>query len=256
MKLDVAVRFGNVTRSTVEDDEVDMTALRAALEKAGYSKPSMEAYAWASRFIEQGGTREAWIEAYDRAAEKLPREGQYEAAANGGHHPGADPRPPLSREGQRPNAAEGGRSMSADSGRHLPAGGHRTSAVPSGQGKIASGRRPIASGGGQKSSVSHDLIAGAHPAREPSAGQRDAAAKVAKTIAITVLDTTKTADGKRWGDVIFYELGGMLRDGAIAKMVRYQLGEVPVELRDRRLRELITPDDFKSVLIRAARINE
>ncbi len=57
-----------------------MSALKVALEKAGYSKHEMRAFGWAKEFIEAGGSREQWLAAFDRASDKCGGRGQYDFA--------------------------------------------------------------------------------------------------------------------------------------------------------------------------------
>lgn len=156
-----------------------MTALLAALERAGLSRADMEAYAWALRFINQGGSREAWIAAFDKAAEKLSGQGRIIHAVSG-QRGSAEARQPMPSEGQSSRASAFCGTLAAEH------------AVP-----------PLGNPS-RAGAANHPLAPGAHsgdaaPAREPTPSQRAASLRVHQQAAITVLDTFKI-DGKPLGD--------------------------------------------------------
>ena len=81
----------------------------------------------------------------------------------------------------------------------------------------------------------------------------DVAAMKAAAIASakTLLATMTTSDGTPWGEVGFYELDSMDRDGAIARSIKELYGSRIAqvnELRGKRLKELLTPDEFKQAV--------
>jgi hypothetical protein len=84
--------------------------------------------------------------------------------------------------------------------------------------------------------------------REPSSSALAATLSVAKNMARTVLDTSKTSDGRPWGDVCAHELGGMERDGKFAAALRDKIGALNDKQRTLPIRELISPDGFSAVL--------
>lgn len=97
----------------------------------------------------------------------------------------------------------------------------------------------------------------AAPARQPiqkprSAADIKAAIEIERSSAKTILATMLTSDGIPWGDVGFHELDGMQRDGSIAQAIKHLYGSRYARgdnrLRFRRLKELLTPDEFRQAV--------
>lgn len=95
------------------------------------------------------------------------------------------------------------------------------------------------------------------PARQPtqkprSAADIKAAIEIERSSARTILATMLTSDGIPWGDVGFHELDGMQRDGSIAKAIKHLYGSRYARgdnrLRFKRLKELLTPDEFRQAV--------
>lgn len=84
--------------------------------------------------------------------------------------------------------------------------------------------------------------------REPSKTSLDAVSRIKSIVAQTVLDRTKTSDGRAWGDVGAHELDGMERDGKLAKLIQSRIGVLTNADRFRKVRELITPKRFEECL--------
>lgn len=186
-----------------------------------------------------------------RAPARQPSEdgtGQSSVAVGGGQHTGARPSSPVESEGTSFRAPQG-HSPVAPSLSPVDVG-RADCTAPQGQRAIARPASPFRDGAGQQGCASTGQQSGAGPVaiREPSPAFRRAAAGVAKAVAITVLDLTKTSDGRAWGDVGAHELDGMARDGAIARAVRARLGILTNEQRFKPLRELIRPDEFRALL--------
>lgn len=65
---------------------------------------------------------------------------------------------------------------------------------------------------------------------------------------LSVLDTTKTSDGRAWGDVGYHELFALDRDGEIARRIHQKCGVVPEDKKFAQVRELIRADMFAEIL--------
>lgn len=87
-----------------------------------------------------------------------------------------------------------------------------------------------------------------HPVREPSKHDRAVAAAIAKRVGAAMIDSMKTSDGRVWGDVGAHELDGMVRDGAIAGLIKSKLGRLSNAQRFMPLRQLIKPDEFEQII--------
>lgn len=95
------------------------------------------------------------------------------------------------------------------------------------------------------------------PARQPihkprSAADIKASIEIERSSAKTILATMLTSDGMPWGEVGFHELDGMQRDGSIAQAIKHLYGSRYAQgdnrLRFKRLKELLTPDEFKQAV--------
>lgn len=81
------------------------------------------------------------------------------------------------------------------------------------------------------------------PVRPNLYGTASLAAK--NTLAQSVFDRARTADGRAWGDVGAHELNGMERDGALAKAIKSKLGVLSNQQRFMTIRELMRPESFE-----------
>lgn len=120
-----------------------------------------------------------------------------------------------------------------------------------------SGASPSPSNGapeGHVDGVPHVVIA---PARQPihkprSVADIKASIEIERSSAKTILATMLTSDGMPWGEVGFHELDGMQRDGSIAQAIKHLYGSRYAHgdnrLRFKRLKELLTPDEFKQAV--------
>ena len=95
------------------------------------------------------------------------------------------------------------------------------------------------------------------PARQPihkprSVADIKASIEIERISAKTILATMLTSDGMPWGEVGFHELDGMQRDGSIAQAIKQLYGSRYAQgdnrLRFKRLKELLTPDEFKQAV--------
>lgn len=120
-----------------------------------------------------------------------------------------------------------------------------------------SGASPSPSNGapeGHVDGVPHVVIA---PARQPihkprSVADIKASIEIERSSAKTILATMLTSYGMPWGEVGFHELDGMQRDGSIAQAIKHLYGSRYAQgdnrLRFKRLKELLTPDEFKQAV--------
>ena len=91
------------------------------------------------------------------------------------------------------------------------------------------------------------------PIHKPrSAADIKASIEIERSSAKTILATMLTSDGMPWGEVGFHELDGMQRDGSIAQAIKHLYGSRYAQgdnrLRFKRLKELLTPDEFKQAV--------
>lgn len=99
----------------------------------------------------------------------------------------------------------------------------------------------------------HDKLAqsgrytNAAPAREPSAGQRAAAANVRNVVSITVLDTFKIRDGRAIGDVRFGEVERLRAASAMEAAIFERIQQHAVANSDAKIRDVITPKQFQRI---------
>lgn len=119
---------------------------------------------------------------------------------------------------------------------------------------VASPSPPNGAPEGHVDGVPHVVIA---PARQPihkprSAADIKASIEIERRSAKTILATMLTSDGMPWGEVGFHELDGMQRDGSIAQAIKHLYGSRYTQgdnrLRFKRLKELLTPDEFKQAV--------
>jgi len=247
-----------------------ITAFSAALDRAGFDRALFDLRAIAENFIKSGGTRDAWMRAFDVAAGMLGED----------HLPifrqDQTSRVPV----QQPNASEeANSSVPAGATTHLPPArnpmldeGHAisahespTSAAPIRQPDRSEGHTedvqqdhrigaptptPITSG----KAVGKSPVRAGHtmpPAREPSRGFINATIAANQTAARSVLHTVKTSDGRWWAEVCPYEVNAMQRDAIRGMALLSACGA----LNDRQSRmtfgELLSPERAKLALDQA-----
>jgi hypothetical protein len=195
---------------------------------AGFNRAEMEAGAAAMKFLESGGTEERWIAVYRATAERMSGRGQIYGAGEGRL---------LSAPTRQP-VEDGGANV------RLPDSGLASSASPSSSNRGGEGRPPHAQ-------VRQPL--GALPVREPkpqrAAIDFGAASLAIKTkLAQTVLDRVQTNDGRAWGDVKYYELDHMGRDGALAQALRNHIGVLTNNPQYcMPIRDLVNAETFEAI---------
>lgn len=121
----------------------------------------------------------------------------------------------------------------------------------------ASRASPLPANGALEGQSMSDSQCSFAPARQPiqrsrSAADIKASIEIERQSAKTILATMLTADGTPWGEVGFHELDGMRRDGSIAQAIKHLYGsryaQGDNQLRFKRLKELLTPDEFKQAV--------
>ena len=243
-----------------------MSTMAAALEKAGFNKADMEAYATAVKFLKSGGTEDRWLSVFRRAAASISREGQ-KSPVKKDHEGYADATNPIPTEGQVPSvqsnhnrSADGGNPMPGENQMHLAREGQQTGAdarrpmldqgqprdARNGRLNIAEVKHPIASGRGHLDSAKGQPLT-ASPAREPSEAYLRAAAQSRLETARTALYLHKTSDGRWWGDVHPREFAGMMRDGKIAEACTRVFGPFSAKQMGMKLGELLNDKQQKRV---------
>jgi hypothetical protein len=110
----------------------------------------------------------------------------------------------------------------------------------------------VARGVGQQADGPRNQFA--RPAREPSPAHRAAAAAVARSVAITVLDTFMVRDGRAIGDVRYGELQRMMSTNAVEAAVIRQILDHGKAAHDARVRDVVKVDDLQKFIQRAAEI--
>lgn len=114
-------------------------------------------------------------------------------------------------------------------------------------------RQPQASGAGRVSDAARPVTP-CPPAREPSQAQRNAARRVAQTMAVTVLDTHRIRDGRAIGDVRFGELDRIrssnTREAALLRLIQRH-----AQADDNmRVRDVVKAKDMQIMIQKAAEI--
>lgn len=194
----------------------------STMQAVDLNKIRMEAYLLAVRFIELGGTKEAWLDAFLHAANEMPGEGQQGFASDG-------------------------RSVHANARQPIPSEGHIMCAGD-GQNDHVNARNPTTNGSGHTFDAKDGQSTRAAPVRGPSKSQVSAAGAARLAAARTVLDTCKTHDGRAWGNVGAHELDSMKRDGGLAKAIKDHVGQLSNSQRFLPVRDLITAKQFQKLL--------
>lgn len=132
----------------------------------------------------------------------------------------------------------------------MRSGGHNASAQQR-QSCAAPASQPYRNGTGQAERATGQTMFARPVAKEPSASRRAAMGSSRNLLALTVLDTRKTHDGRAWGDVGVHELDSMDRDGAIARAIRNKLGALSNAQRFMNVRDLVKPQEFERILQQA-----
>jgi hypothetical protein len=241
--------------------EERMTQMSDAFARAGLTRIDYEAAAAALKFINSGGSREAWIQAFDRAAASKrstdqdgndgnvqasvvqasppkPSEGQINRVGNNQARL-ADARPPITSGHERD--AQRGQNQSP-----IPAVGHEPIA-PQGHMKHVDGGKPITSGAAMNG-ASQKAIQRPPPAREPTQRYLHAMAESRRATAKVQLEIMKTSNGVVWGDIRPREFAGMIRDGHMAWAIKEAFGPFNPRQENMQLREFLPDAVFKKAI--------
>lgn len=265
-----------------------MTAISDAFARAGLTRIDYEAATAALRFINSGGSREAWMQAFDRASASkrskdhstVARDGQFETvpasppkpsegqcpSVGDDHRRLADARPPIT-SGQTGNAQSG--HAVAAAGDSIPAVGHDDTAHL-GRAYVADSGKPIL-GEGQNDRVGNDQMVDANtqkpitsgaadftlpkkakpsvpPAREPTQRYLNAMAESRRATAKVQLELLKTSNGVPWGSIRPREFVGMIRDGHMAWAIKEAFGPFNPKQENMELREFLPDAVFRKAI--------
>lgn len=265
-----------------------MTQMSDAFARAGLSRIDYEAATAALRFINSGGSREAWMQAFDRAAASK-RSGDRSRSASDGLVSSVPASPPMPSGGhtssgdyayQPPANARlpitSGHMSTVQrdhytdaAGDPIPAVGH-VDIAQRGQRVDADGGKPIL-GGGQSEHVGGDqkspastqnpITSGAAkrslpnkvsnampPAREPTRSYINAMAESRRATAKVQLELIKTSNGVVWGSIRPREFVGMIRDGHMAWAITEAFGPFSSKQENMQLREFMPDAVFKKAI--------
>lgn len=198
------------------------------LVSAGLSRAEMEFGAAVMKFLKSGGTTVRAHALIDATAERMSGRGR----TNGVHTD-------LLRVAPTRQPVEDGEATVAQSLED-----RIMDAPPSSFNRGGEGLR-IRAGNG--------LLQTAIPVREPKPQRAPidfgAASVAIKTkLAQTVLDRVQTNDGRAWGDVKYYELDHMGRDGALAQALRNHIGVLTNNTQYcMPIRELVNAETFEAI---------
>lgn len=123
-----------------------------------------------------------------------------------------------------------------------------------GQGALENQTINAADANGVSPSRNDSHIKLAHPVREPSAAERSIAARIANTIAVSIMDTFKVRDGRSIGDVRYGELRRMMGANAREAAVIRQILDHADAPHDVRVRDVIKTEHLQRFVQRAAEI--
>lgn len=140
----------------------------------------------------------------------------------------------------------------------LPGEGHFSFATE-GQAANADARQPNGDGEGQKvlakdgqaTNAPSAATIGHNAQRDPTATQIGAVESAKNVMALSIFDRQTTARGARWGNIYYSELSSMSDDGRLAAEVKAHIGQVGREDRYKKIRELMTPQQFHACLRKA-----
>ena len=226
-----------------------MTALAAALERAGFSKAEMEAFSAAIKFIQQGGKREQWIAVFDRAAERMCSKGHI-TADNNVHSDRAN--------AAHEKAGKAKKTVSKDLGPYanpapLIPGKGQAHVADNSLARVANAGKSI-TGADQACCVKNDHSTPVR-ASEPSKSFIDAKVRTFKLAARSVMDKTLASDGRPWSRIKYHEGFGAMRDGAIHKELHRIIGPLFGKKRDCTYAELVKPHEFEDAIARVNHAN-
>jgi hypothetical protein len=205
-----------------------MSALAEAFFKAGLHPRDAAFDVALTKYINSGGTFAGARERID-AAELMSGRGHVSDVAISGRGADAPTRQPVE---------DGGACL------RLPDSGRPADAQPSSFNR---------GGEGLPSHAQVRQPPSALPVREPKPQRAPidfgAASVAIKTkLAQTVLDRVQTNDGRAWGDVKYYELDHMGRDGALAQALRNHIGVLTNNTQYcMPIRDLVNAETFESI---------
>ncbi len=226
-----------------------MGKLGEELEKAGYSRIEHEAAAYAVNFIKAGGSRDAWIKAFDRAAASTRsadhaigvRTDQLSAAGASHPTPGTGQKHIVHQDHASP---AGARQPLPDAGLAVPV--HTDQAGNAGAGnQITGGKAEII--------VPNRASVALPPARDPTPGFINATIATNQAVARSVLYQVRTSDGRWWGNVKPYEISSMQRDSIRGMALLSACGALNNKQTRLRFVDLLSEDKAKIALDKAAK---
>jgi hypothetical protein len=194
------------------------TAMAAAFERVGIDKAGMTLHAQVVTYAKTGGTEERAIEIVRQVFASLA--------------------------GQRLNAAA--QQSNEDAAGHMRgADSQPSSARPS---------SPDRGSGGPETVAKHGRRSVAPTVREPTAGQRKAAAIAANVVSLTVLDTYRLLDGRLLKDVRVGELEGIRTASTQQAALIRQIQRIGVADHSALVGDIIKPEQLQRMLQRAAEV--
>ena len=195
------------------------TAMMAAFERVGIDKGGMTLHAQVVTYAKSGGTEERALEIVRQVFASLAGQ-RLNAAAQQSNEDAADPRR-YADDGQKspvrpssPNRGSGGHSMNAKLGQ--------------------AGLAPTV--------------------REPTAGQRKAAAIAANVVSLTVLDTYRLLDGRLLKDVRIGELESIRTASSQQASIIRQIQRLGIADHSALVGDIIKPEQLQRMLQRAAEV--
>jgi len=227
------------------------TALAAALTRAGYSKIEMQVYPHLLAFFRAGGTRGQLLSIATRAEAELSGGGRFTPGALSSSAPSRQP----SDDAAGQNAIEAQGSHARPSSPLGEVGGHLRSAL-SAVHPVPPSSPPSRGGAGRQTDVQADHSVSALPVREPTPAQRAAALSVARSIAVTILDTYRI-DGIALGE---WTVAEALRASKTKTMHGYILRECTRMVANApsgaKLKTIVKPHEAQRIIQRAAEVSD
>jgi hypothetical protein len=225
------------------------TALAAALTRAGYSKIEMQVYPHLLAFFRAGGTRGQLLSIATRVEAELSGRGHLIAGTHHARAPSRQPSDDAAGRNQRALQVPPARPSSPLG----EVGGHSKSAL-SAVLAVPPSSPPSRGGEGLRAHDAHK--AAATPVREPSAAQRAAALSVARSIAVTVLDTYRI-DGIALGE---WTVAEALRASKTKTMHGFILRECTRMVANApsgaKLKTIVKPHEAQRIIQRAAEASD
>ena len=195
------------------------TAMAAAFERVGIDKAGMTLHAQVVTYAKSGGTEERALEIVRQVFASLAGQ-RLNAAAQQSHEDAA---------GHHPVATTG------------PSGGARPSS-------------PNRGSGSQSLGAKHGHDASRPTVREPTAGQRKAAAIAANVVSLTVLDTYRLLDGRLLKDVRIGELETIRTASSQQASIIRQIQRLGIADHSALVGDIIKPEQLQRMLQRAAEV--